>query len=404
MEASRSKRYIYFLVFLMGLVALMDQYLSLIRTTVIPYALNEFNISAVEFSTWESIYLIPTFFIFLLNWLADYLGRKKGILVLILMMGLPSIGIVFFASTFHLFMIFYAMIIYATISNMWTIPITEEAPPETRGRLLAITYFIGLIPLYGIAGMFIPQIWGWRWLYGIVFIMMLITLFLWFFMDETTRWKNIEHRDPMGGKMLSLNLLTRRDFFYIVYASIIWGVWLLDYIFGGWAAYYLINIRGYTDTDWSMIYTIGGLSAIFATIVSGWAMDKLGRRRAIILSSILIFTLLMIFGLGPVGLQPIVYIIVWFFLSFMYTWIIIYIPEVFPTHIRGACLGWVSTIARFAYVGGPLLAAFLLSLFPEMSGFWVVLGILNLAVPILTLLLKPYETKGKSLEEIELER
>jgi hypothetical protein len=39
-----------------------------------------------------------------------------------------------------------------------------------------------------------------------------------------------------------------------------------------------------------------------------------------------------------------------------------------------------------------------------MGGFWAVLGVLNLAVPILTLLLKPYETKGKSLEEIELER
>jgi hypothetical protein len=38
-----------------------------------------------------------------------------------------------------------------------------------------------------------------------------------------------------------------------------------------------------------------------------------------------------------------------------------------------------------------------------MGGFWVIAGLLMI-IPIFSLFVKPYETKGKTLEEIQEER
>jgi len=65
--SQRSRGYLVYLIIFMGLVALMDQYLSTIKTTALPYILEEYNISPTQFSNLEGIFFILTFFIFLLK-------------------------------------------------------------------------------------------------------------------------------------------------------------------------------------------------------------------------------------------------------------------------------------------------------------------------------------------------
>ena len=75
-----------------------------------------------------------------------------------------------------------------------------------------------------------------------------------------------------------------------------------------------------------------------------------------------------------------------------------------PTGRRATCTGWVSSIARIAYVAGPALAAVLLKVFPTMTGFWVVAGLVIL-IPIgIVWLVDPGETTRRDLEEIALLR
>jgi len=100
---ARPKKYMVTLIILMGLVALLDQYISMIKTTAIPYAIEEYGITASEFSWYEALYLSATFLIFLLNGLNDIIGRKLSILVLTLLMGLSSLAIVLFTPSFQLF-------------------------------------------------------------------------------------------------------------------------------------------------------------------------------------------------------------------------------------------------------------------------------------------------------------
>ncbi len=45
----RSNSYLVYLVIFMGLVAIMDQYISTIKTTAIPYIIEEYAITAIDF-------------------------------------------------------------------------------------------------------------------------------------------------------------------------------------------------------------------------------------------------------------------------------------------------------------------------------------------------------------------
>ena len=134
----RSRQYIIFLVVFLAMVALMDQYLSFIETTAIPNILAEYHISDSAYSWWKALFLIPTLLIFLLNGLMDVIGRKKALLILILLFGLGSLGIVVATPSFYWFMVFFTIITFGTVSNMWAIPLSEEAPADRRAKLSSL--------------------------------------------------------------------------------------------------------------------------------------------------------------------------------------------------------------------------------------------------------------------------
>src|SRR5512137_1280865 len=130
LKKERTRRYMIYLIIFMGSIALMDQYLSIIETTAIPSLLQEYSVTDTEYAWWKVLYFIPTFLIFLLNGLTDIIGRKKSLLILIFLFGFASLGIVYATPSFHLYMLFFTIIIFATVSNMSTIPLSEEAPAE----------------------------------------------------------------------------------------------------------------------------------------------------------------------------------------------------------------------------------------------------------------------------------
>jgi MFS family permease len=113
---------------------------------------------------------------------------------------------------------------------------------------------------------------------------------------------------------------------------------------------------------------------------------------------------LVMLGVAQGALLPVAAAVTGFFTSFTYTWVVVYVPEIFPTERRGTCIGWTTTLARISYVVGPVLAAILLEAFPTMEWFWVVAAAVML-IPIgIILVIDPYETKTQALEDIEQRR
>jgi AAHS family cis,cis-muconate transporter-like MFS transporter len=142
-------------------------------------------------------------------------------------------------------------------------------------------------------------------------------------------------------------------------------------------------------------------SQIVGGVVGSWALDKIGRKLTWVIGCL--GTAVFIAPIGFLSGLPlqIMVITTGFFISFAYTWIVVYIPEVFPTERRGACLGWTTTVTRVSYVIGPIIAAVLLSFFPSMDWYWVITGAIMIIPAIVIIFIKPYETQKKTLEEIE---
>jgi MFS family permease len=408
LSKERTRKYILFLVFFMAMVAIMDQYLSFIETTAIPYILEEYSVTDTHYSWWKSVYFIPTLLVFLLNGLNDIIGRKKTILILILIFGLASFGIVFFTPTFHMFMLFLAIITFAAVSNIWTIPISEEAPAERRAKYASIVYFISLIPLQAIIPPLLDRMnLSWKWMYGFIFLLMIPILIMWLFMKETKRFEEIKEgrkKDKIKHKYFGFGDINRRDLKYIIFSSIIWMTGLIVTMLLVWAGHYFRDIHGYSLDQWSLIL-LGGLSfMMIGTLFGGWTMDKLGRKTGLIIGSIGLGFFLALIGILPFSVSPFAMVFSGFFMGFSYTWIITFVPEIFPTDRRGTCMGLTTSIARISYVIGPALAAILLTISPTMELFWITAGIISIIPIAFIILFHPYETKQKELEIIETAR
>jgi MFS family permease len=393
----------------MGLIAIMDQYLSSIKMTAVPYIIGEFNITASEFSWWEALYLIPTFFIFLLNGLNDIIGRKLSILILVLMMGLSSLAIVLFGNSFHLFMMFYAIVTFTTVSNMWTIPISEESPSEKRAKLVSIVYVVGLLPFQAILPPILIDRLGldWQWMYGIMFLFMIPVLVIWIFMKETNRYEIIKEERKQGvmkRHFYGIGHINRTDIRYILLSAVIWCCWLITSFLFYMAGYFFMDIHGFSLGEWSMILLVTLIATMIGGIVGGWVMDRLGRNIVLFSGCLGLAISLGILGFLPRNLLPFFTPITGFFISFVYSWVIVYIPEIFPTERRGSCMGWTTTVARVSYVIGPVIAAILLQFFPKMDWFWVGAGMIMLIPLFVVTIFKPHETGKEELEAIEVHR
>ena len=400
----RSSGYVWYIVIFMGLVGLLDQYLSQVEGPLIPFILEDFGITAVEFAIWQGIYGIIAFLVFFIAWISDAYGRRKGILILMLVLGIPTLLIVLTTEgNFHLFMLLYSIIILGTISNLWEIPISEEAPPKKRGLYGSIAFMIGLIPIFAfVAGPIATSI-GWRWAYGIMFFFMLGLCIMWYFMKEPKRWE-IVHKER-GSKILKIKdafkTLDKQDWTYILMCTIVYSMWSIAFILAkSWGGYYYMNIRGLTEPQFRSILTIAALLTMVGAIISGISMDKLGRNGTLIIGCI--GSVIGFMGLGLTGLS-IFFWAIYLFMPMILGWIMVYFAEIYPTKIRSSAVGISATAVRVTYVVGPLIAALLLLTFPTMEGFWIIGGVFMI-VPLISLLIKPYETKGKILEDVQEER
>ncbi len=407
-----SKRYMIFLVVVMGLVSQMDSWLSLIETKALPGIITEFwapideaarAIARTEFAFLQGVFGVIVFGVFFIAWFADAYGRRTGMMVLVLTMGIPAILIVFLSINIYVFLLLYSLVIMGTTSNLWEVPVSEEAPAATRGLYGSMAFLIGVIPLYAILGTRIIDALGWQWGYGIMFVLMVLLMVLIYFMKEPQRWKDtVAAREHVRlGVMSALRKIRKEDRRYIVIATIVYLAWTISFkmatTFGG---EYFVQVLSYTDEEFNNILTIAGLLLPISALVSGVLLDKVGRNPVLIVGSI--GSVISLIALGMTG-NYITYQAAYFFMAMVLAWIYVYLAEIFTTEVRSTSIGVCVTGARLGYVVGPLLSSLFISLFPAMDGFWMFAGVLML-IPLITLAAKPLETKGKTLEEIEVER
>ncbi len=402
-----SKKYMTYLVIFMGLIALVDNYLSLIEITAIPKIITHFGITLDVFLRWQGIFGIVAFLVFLIGGLADLWGRRIGILILLILMGGSALLIGFVgARSLWIFIVFYALLILGTNVNLWIIPISEESPPKRRALYGSLAFLIGLIPLYAFVGEAISNSMGWQWMYGLMGAFGLLLIVAWYFMKETKRWKIQREEFKLKKQRVrfieTIKKFTKKDWLFVVLTGTIYICWNMSFKMAtGTVASYYQNILLFTADRFETILIFAGLATILGALSIGIIMDKLGRMVAFIFSSI--GASLSYLGLALHG-HPVFMIFIYYFMACFLGFLLVYIPEIFSTDKRGTATGLSLTLSRLGYVVGPLLAGVIV--FQETVAtyrlLYIIAAIIAL-VPMLSLLLNKYEPKGKTLEIIQEE-
>ena len=385
--------------------------------------------------------------------LADSAGRKKIIILLAIIFAVGAAGTAMAPDVN--WMIFFRLVLGLAVGGAAaTVPvyIAEIAPANRRGQLVTmqeLMIVIGQMLAY-ITNATFHEIWGgdttWRWMLAIATIPAIMLWFGMMFMPDTPRWYAMkgrfaearrilertrakedvewelteieetieENRHKGKGKLrdLATPWLAKLFFLGIGIATIqqLTGVNTIMYY-----APTVLKMSG-LSTDAALFATIAnGVISVLMTFVGIWMLGRIGRRPLVLIGQIGCTACLFLIGLvcmlpefhanGGVNLVRCYMILagMLLFLSFQQgalspvTWLLL--SEIFPTRMRGICMGgavfslWIANfIISMAF---PLLLAYF-----GLAGAFFIFGVIGIGGGIFVIRCIP-ETRGRSLEQIE---
>lgn len=379
--------------------------------------------------------------------LSDRIGRKKMLVVAGVLFTIGSI-VSAISPTINLFVI--ARIVgglgIGVSSTLVPLYIAEIAPSKHRGRLVSLNQFavvIGISAIYFVNRAIVNagnQVWdinySWRWMFGCGVIPGLIFVILLIFVPESPRWLLKQGLDQASFSLLekingttqakkeledvkksiknetsgSVRLLFQPGFRTALLIGVVLAI--LQQVTGINAImYYAPEIFKQVGAGTNASFTetiIVGLVNFFFTIVSLWLIDKVGRKTLLIIGSAVMTISLAVVGFQFHAAQPNGTLILFFILLFVaafavsfgpIVWLII--AEIFPTTIRGRATAIASVALWLAdYLVSQFFPILLGKTGPSMTFY--IFAFLGLVAFFFSLTVVR-ETKGKTLEEIELE-
>jgi MFS family permease len=357
--------------------------------------------------------------------LADYLGRKRTMLIAILAYSIMT-GLSAFAWDWLSFTVLRFLVGIA-IGSEWVTGasiVSELWPDRARGRgvgLMQCGFGIGFF-LASFAWLFVGAMGpnGWRYMFLIGVSPALMTLWVRRAIPESERWERVNHQRQAAmehrrrGTTLSahdeaLTRFTMADLFaepeirrrvvlaFVMSLATTFGFWGI----GAWIAPFVTEAAAKAGRDgqqWgsyaAMAYT--GAS-VLGYIVYGFLADAFGRKPAtisyVVASAVSVALLFlwardltfMLVGAGLCGI----------FVSGQYTWMAAWLPELFPTRMRATAAGFVFNTPRLIAWTGPLVSGWLIT---EAGGFSQA-AMAIASIYVLSLAAAPFlpETRGKPL-------
>jgi putative MFS transporter len=366
------------------------------------------------------------------GWLGDKIGRKKAIIISLLLLS-------FFSAVNALSWDAWSLAISRFITGMATSSLIVNAntyiieffPKATRGKFQGLAIAIGTtgIPVTGWVSRYLIPLgdWGWRLVFvwgalGIFAIFSIAKLF------ELPRWYEMKgqankakevmeklekvaasEKGPLAKPALEVSNhpVTKgkmSDVFKGIYLKrtiILISVWVFQtiafYGFGSWVPTLLVK-QGIGLTD-SLVYsTLITLGAPIGSLAGALISDRFERKTNIIFTCFFIAIAVFLFG---ATLSPVLIVVFGFFINFiertfssnLYT----YTSELYGTDVRSFGQGITYGIGRFSNVLGPFVISFVytgfgyLHVFILISLVWVASGLAVFFGP---------RTSKRSLEEI----
>ena len=357
--------------------------------------------------------------------MADYVGRKRMMMIAILaysvMTGLSAISFNWWSFAILRFLVGIAVgSEWATGSSM----MAELWPDRARGKGaglmqcgLGIGFFIASLVWLFVAPLG-PD--SWRYMYLIGVLPALLTLWIRRSIPESELWEQAKaKRDAAkqrkdSGQALSttdeqLTKFTLTDLFtdpvtrkstiivFLMSLTTTVGFWSIS----TWVPQFVGSIAGSSGlqaAQWAsyagMAYTAGSITGYIAF---GFLADAIGRKPVTIAFFALAFLLtpVLFFGTSDLRWLLVLAFVNAVFSNGQYTWMPVWLPELYPTRMRATALAFAFNAPRFIAFLGPFLAGTMIVAFGGYGKAAMVLA----SIYILGIAVAPFlpETKGKPL-------
>lgn len=348
--------------------------------------------------------------------LADYIGRKRTMMVAILAYSLMT-GLSAFAWNWESFAA-ARLIVGIAIGSEWATGasiVAELWPDRARGRGaglmqcgLGIGFFVASL-VWLFVGKMGPD--AWRYMYFIGILPGFFTLWMRKGIPESPKWEEAAaqrraakaRNEPTRFTLVELFALpgVARVTFFAFLLSLTttltwWGI-------SAWLPPYIASVAakaGLPGPVWAsyagMAYNVG---AIAGYIGLGFFADMYGRKPVTLVYIVLAFltTPLVFLWTHDLTLLLIVTVVNGFFSLGLYSWMPVWLPELFPTRMRATGAAFVFNTPRFIAWLGPIIAGTLVANFGGFSNAAMVMA----TIYVLGLLSAPFlpETRGKPLPD-----
>lgn len=345
---------------------------------------------------------------FLLGWavgavflgaVADRIGRKRAFT---LSVAITSLGIIATALVPNVLALVVVRFITGggagSVLLLAAVTIAESWSTLGRARVIGIlvnAFPVGLI-VSGLIGSVVDD---WRTAYLLGGLSVVLAVAAWMWLKEAPVYAHSEtyHRDRHLAREQVLDAAYRRDLIVgvVLFGSMLVGLWAVFV----WMPTWVGSLSGDGDAQWyrAMTSIALGVGNVIGGFGVGPLSDRLGRRGSAMVGYIgCMITTLVIFLPDHlpdtlVGLA----VVLGAFIGLNQGTLMGYVPELFPTLIRGAASAICFNVGRIATAAGVIAGGFLITLF---GGYhYAILGFgLAYAIGFVTLLLAR-ETRGQDL-------
>ncbi len=360
--------------------------------------------------------------------IADYIGRKRTMMLAILAYSLTT-GLSAIAWNWELFAIL-RFLVGVGIGSEWATGasiVSELWPDHARGKgggLLQSGAGIGSFIASGV--WLLIGGWGphsWRFMYLVGVLPALLVLWIWRGMPELARWEDANERRraaqeqrrggaALHGEAAALTRFTVADMFldrsvrprlicaFLMMLSVTFGFWgvatFVPTYVGSVAAKAGLSAPHYA----AVAGLLGTGVAIFGFIALGFLSDAIGRKPTAMLyyAMCLILTPVVYLWAQGMGALLAAVAVFGFFTGGIWAWAPVWLPELFPTRMRGTAVAFCFNAPRWISSIGPLVAG---TLIVGLGGYGAAATIVGLFF-IVGVVAAPFlpETNGKPLPDL----
>ncbi|MGG0175725.1 MFS transporter [Gottfriedia acidiceleris] len=368
-----------------------------------PSLMKEFNIGAVDaglIATWSLVGMAIGGITG--GWLSDRLGRVR---MVAWMMVLFSVGtaLLGFAQTYQQFIIIrlISAIGIGAEYTICTMLMAEYVPTKKRTTILGslqAAYSVGYLVSALLAGSILPQ-YGWRPLYFIAIIPVVLAFYIGFRIPEPKGWtdKIQKCQESKKNEWLVIFKESKTRSIFILWVFTASFLQFAYYGVSTWLPTYIVTDLGF-DFKKMTGYIVGTYSAaILGKIITGWLADRFGRRTMFIIGGVSTAIVLpaIYFYNSPTNIIALLTIL-GFFYGMPYAVNATYMSESFPTSIRGTAVGGSYNIGRI----GSAIAPYVIGIIAESQSIGFGLATLGIAyiisalIPALFIREKMYDPFG----------